>query len=181
MQKKKLHRSSNLWPVKYPKKSELNQFSTSLVELIHKTLEDSSINKKEFPYSVETQKLIKLRRKMRRELKIAVGDQYTSLRTEINYLQKEFKRSMMRSEDRKRAKVLESACDKGSKGFWKAIKELINKNKPKKRAEYPKLFYKDCVAVTNKKKSEIFKQLLKDTMKKSRNGFINNFSTLRPY
>ena len=56
---------------------------------------------KEFPYSVETQKLIKLRRKRRSELKIAVGDHYTSLRTEINYLQKEIKQSMMRSEDKK--------------------------------------------------------------------------------
>ena len=45
----------------------------------------------------------------------------------------------MRSEDRKRAKVLENACDKGSKGFWKAIKELTNENEPKqKTAEYPK-------------------------------------------
>ena len=71
----------------------------------------------------------------------------------------------MRAEDRKRAKVLESACDKGSKGFWKAIKELTNRNKPKKTAEYPKIFYKDCVAVTDKEKSEMFKQLLKDTKK----------------
>ena len=80
-------------------------------------MEDSCIYKKEFPYSVETQKLIKLRRKRQRELKIAVVDQYTSLRTETNYRQKEIKRSMMRSENRKRTKVLESACDKGSKGF----------------------------------------------------------------
>ena len=73
---------------------------------------------------------------------------------------------MMQSEDRKRAKVLESACDKGSKSFWKAIKELTNKNEPKqKTSEYPKLFYRDCVAVTDKEKSEMFKQLLKDTMK----------------
>ena len=108
-----------------------------------------------------------MRRKRQRELKIAVGDHYTSLRTEINYLQKKLKRSMMRSEDRKIAKVLECACDKGSKGFWKAIKELTNKNEPKqKTAEYPKLFYKDCVVVTDKEKSEMFKkQLLKDTMK----------------
>ena len=154
---RKLQRSSSLWHVKYPKKNELNQFSTSLIELIHKSLEDSR---------VETQKLIKMRRKRRNELKIAVGDHYTSLRTGINYLQKEIKRSMMQSEDRKRAKVLESACDKGSKGFWEAIKELTNKNEPKqKTAEYPKLFYKDCVAVTDKEKSEMFKQLLKDTMK----------------
>ena len=163
---RKLRRSSNLWPVKYPKENELNQFSTNLIELVHKSLEDSCINKKEFHYSVETQKLIKMRRKRRRELKIAVGDHYTSLRTGINYLQKKIKQSMMRSEDRKRAKVLESACDKGSKCFWKAIKELTNKNEPeRKTAEYPNLTYKDCEAVTEKEKSEMFKQLLKDTMK----------------
>ena len=85
---RKLHRLSILWPVKYPKKNEFNQFSIRLVELIHKSLEDSCVNKKEFHYIVETQKLIKLRRKGQRELKIAVGDQYASLRTEINYLQK---------------------------------------------------------------------------------------------
>ena len=53
---------------------------------------------------------------------------------EINYLQKEeVKRSMRQSEDRKRAKVLKSACDKVSKGFWKAIQELTNKNEPKQK------------------------------------------------
>ena len=107
-----------------------------------------------------------MRRKRRRELKIVVGDHHTSLREEINKQQEEIKRSMMRSEDRKRAKVLENTCDTSSKGFWKAIKELTIKNEPKqKRAEYPKLFYKDCVAVTDMEKSEMFKHLLKDTMK----------------
>ena len=156
----------NLWPVKYPKKNEINQFSSSLIELKHKSLEGSCINKKEFPYSVETLKLIKLRRKRQRELKLAVGDHYNSLKTEINYPQKEIKRSMMQSKDRKRANVLESACDKGSKGFWKAMKELTNKNEPKQKpAEYPKVFYKDCVAVTDKEKSEMFQQLQKNTIK----------------
>ena len=129
-------------------------------------MEDSCINKKEFPYSVETQKLIKLKRERRRELKIAVGDHYTSLRTEINYLQKEIKQSKVRSEDGKRAMALENACNKGSKGFWKALKELTNKTEPKqKTAEYQKPFYKDCMPVTDNEKSEIFKQLLKETMK----------------
>ena len=161
-----LYRSSNHWPVKYPKKDELNYFRCSLVEIIHKSLDDSVINKKEFPNSVKTQKLIKLRRRRRRELKTAVGDHFFSLRTEINYLQKEIKRSMRRSEERKRAKVLESACDKGSKGFWKAIKELANENEPKqKTAEYTNRFYKNGIPVTDKEKSEIFKQLVNDTMK----------------
>ena len=46
------------------------------------------------------------------------------------------------------------------------MKEPNNKNEPKqKTAKYPKLFYKNCVAVTDKEKSEVFKQLLKDKMK----------------
>ena len=49
--------------MKYTKKDELNQFSTSLFELIHKSLEHSCINKKEFPYSVETQKTDKTEEK----------------------------------------------------------------------------------------------------------------------
>ena len=110
-------------------------------------------------------------RKRRRELKIAVSDHYTSFRTEITYLQKEIKQSVMRSEDRKRAKVLENACDKGCKGFWKAIKELTNKNESKqKTAENPKLFYKDCMAVTDKEKTAA-----NGHNEKSRNGVINNF------
>ena len=40
---------------------------------------------------------------------------------------------MRRSEERKRAKVLESACGKGSKGFWKAIKEVTNENEPQQK------------------------------------------------
>ena len=48
----------------------------------------------------------------------------------------------------------------------KAIKKLTNEREPKqKTAEYPNLIYKDCMAVTDKEKSEMFKQLLKDTMK----------------
>ena len=149
------------------KKDELNQFSSSLVKIIQKSLEDSCIDKKEFLYSVETQKLIKLKWRRRRELKNAIGDHFISSRTEINYLQKEIKRSIRRSEEIKRAKVLERARDKGSKGFWKAKKkELTNENEPKqKTAENPNLFHKNGMAVTDKEKNEIFKQLLKDTNK----------------
>ena len=115
---------------KVSKNNELNHFSSSLVEFLHKSLEDSCINKKEFPCSVITQKLIKLMRRRRRELKIGVGAPFASLGREFNYLQKEIKWSMRRPEDQKRAKVLESACDKGGNVFWKSIKELTNENEP---------------------------------------------------
>ena len=39
---------------------------------------------------------------------------------------------MKLSEDRK-TKIWESACGKGNKGFWKAMKKLTNGNAPKKK------------------------------------------------
>ena len=62
--------------------------------------------------------------------------------------------------------MLERASDKGSKGFWRAIKELTNDHESKqKTGDYPNLNYKESQAVTDQDKSELFKQLLKDTMK----------------
>ena len=163
---KKSYRSSNLWPAQYPGKDKLNEFSSNLVEIIHKLSEDSYVNKNKPPYSIETQKLIKLKRKKRRDLKGAFGDELRSLKTEINYLQKEIKRSIGQSEEQKRAKILERARDKGSKGFWRAIKELTNDHESKqKTGDYPDLTYKESKSVTGHEKSELFKQLLKDTMK----------------
>ena len=60
---RKSYRSSDLWPAQYPGKDELNEFSSNLVDIIHKSLEDSFFNKNKLPYSIETQKLIKLKRK----------------------------------------------------------------------------------------------------------------------
>ena len=96
-----------------------------------------------------------------------------SLRTEIKYLQKGIKRSIRQSEERKREKILERASDKGSKGFWRAIKELTNDHESKqKTGDYPNLNNK--VSQADQKKSELFKQLLKDTMKNHTPGFIRN-------
>ena len=56
--------------------------------------------------------------------------------------------------------------------------KLTNRNEPKqKTAEYSKLFYKHCVAVTDKEKSEMFKQVLKDTMKNHETD-LSTFSEL---
>ena len=150
---RKSYRSSDLWPAQYPGKDELKEFSSNLVEIIHKSLEVSYVNKDKLPYSIETQKLIKLKRKKRRELKGAVDDEFRCLKTEINYLQKEIKRSIRQSEE-KRAKILELARDKGSKGFWRAIKELKNDHESKqKTGDYPDLTYKESKAVTDHEKA----------------------------
>ena len=98
---RKSYRSSDLWPAQYSGKDELNEFSRNLVEIIHKLLEDSYVNKNKLPYSIETQKLIKRKRKKRRELKGAVDDEFRSLKTEINYLQKDIQRSIRHSEIQK--------------------------------------------------------------------------------
>ena len=100
---RKSYRSSILWPAQYPGKDDLNQFSSNLVVLIHKSLKDSYVIKNKLPYNFETRKLIKLKRRKRRQLKSGFGEDFRSLRTEINYLQKEIKRSIRRSEERKRA------------------------------------------------------------------------------
>ena len=61
---------------------------------------------------------------------------------------------------------MERASDKSSKGFWRAIKELTNDHESKqKTGDYPNLNYKESQAVTDQEKSELFQQLLKDTMK----------------
>ena len=95
---RKSYRSSILWPEQYPGKNDPNQFSSSMVELIHKSLEDSYVIKNQFPYSIETRKFIKLKRRKRRQLKSAFGEDFRSLRAEINYIQKEIKRSIRQSE-----------------------------------------------------------------------------------
>ena len=67
---------------------------------------------------------------------------YASLRTEISHLQKKIKQSMRQSSHRKRAKVLESACDEGSKVFWKALNEVTNKNESKKTGRIANIILK---------------------------------------
>ena len=61
---------------------------------------------------------------------------------------------------------MERAKGKGSKGFWRAIKELTNDHESKQKTDdYPDLTHKESKAVTDHEKIVIFKQLLKDTMK----------------
>ena len=87
-------------------KSKMNyrKFRKNAQKLLSSTRKNALINKKELTFSVETQNLIKLRRRRGRELKYAAGYHYTSLRTEVIFLQKEIKQSMRRSEDRERTK-----------------------------------------------------------------------------
>ena len=68
---------------------------------------------------------------MRRELKIVPKVDSKTLRKEVNYLHKEVKLFIRRSEQRLIGKKVELAGSKGSKGFWKAIKELASEYRSK--------------------------------------------------
>ena len=73
---------------------------------------------------------------------------------------------MRRTEDRNRTKVLEIARDKGSKDFWRALKNYQTKTRPNQRStEYPTLFYKNSLVFTDKEKIKLFKRLLRDIKK----------------
>ena len=90
-------------------------------------------------------KLIHLWRRGRRELKIAFGDHYTNVRTEIAYLQKEIKQSMSLSDDRK------------TQNCWKTPVTSIEKNNKYTIQDFDQL----GVMVTTKK----FDKILKDSRK----------------
>ena len=142
---RKSYRSSDLWPAQYPGKDEINEFSSNLVEINNKSLEDSYVNKNKLPYGIEAQKWTKA--KSEENLKVQLTNQ-------------------KKSEEQKRVKILERARDKGSEGFWRAIKELTNEHESKqKTGDYLDLTYKESKAVTDHEKSELSKQLLKATLK----------------
>ena len=113
----------------YPKAEELNQLIELLVQIIQFSQQKSYIQQKRFPFGHETTKLIREKKKKRRELKITNGEQYKFLKKEINFLQREIKRSMKRSEKIKQSKLIASAQNKGSKSFWRAVKALCGDSK----------------------------------------------------
>ena len=118
------YENSVLYPPVYPKAEELNQINELLVQIIQFSLQKSYIQQKRFPFGHETTKLIREKKKKRRELKRTNGEQYKFLKKEINFLQREIKRSIKRSKNIKQSKMIASAQNKGSKSFWRAVKAL---------------------------------------------------------
>ena len=92
------YENSVLYPPVYPKAEELNQLNELLVQIIQFPLQKLYIQQKRFPIGHETTKFTREKKKKRRELKRTNEEQHKFLKKEINFLQREIKRSMKRSE-----------------------------------------------------------------------------------
>ena len=78
-----------LYPPKYPNKYNLNEINHSLIDLNHKSIEQSYVNNTSHQTSPEIINLIKKKKKIRRQLKSAKNDTFYRLRKEIRLLLRE--------------------------------------------------------------------------------------------
>ena len=153
------YKNSCLYPPKYPNKGNLNETSHNIIEIIHKSIDQSYANRTNIQISPEIIKLIKQKKKIRRQLKRAKDDTFYRLRKEINFLQREIRRAFKRSIERQNRKLTETAKQAGIKGFWKAIK-TITSDKQQSSRSHLQITFKAKVAI----KCEMFKNLLSETM-----------------
>ena len=119
------YKNSCLYPPKYPNKDNLNETSHNIIELTHKSIDQSYVNKINLQISPEIIKLIQ-QKKITRQLKRAKDDTFYRLRKEINFLQREIRRPFKCSIERQNRKLIETAKQAGNKGFWKAIKTITS-------------------------------------------------------
>ena len=160
------YENSALCPPFYPKAEEINNLNEVFEQIIQFSLQKSYILQKIFPFGYETTKLIRENEKKRSDLKRTNGEQLKFLKMEINFLQREIKRSMKRSEKIKQSKLIASAQNKGSKSFWRAVKAFcINSKKPMKLNKVLKSHINKSEQKKDIEKSEILKTPLQDTMK----------------
>ena len=99
------YKNSCLYPPKYPNRDNLNETSRNIIEIIHKSIDQSYVNKTKIQFSPEVIKLIKQKKKIRRQLKRAKDDTFYRLRKEINFLQREIRRAFKRSIERQNRKL----------------------------------------------------------------------------
>ena len=152
-----------MYPPEYPNKDNLNETSHNIFELIHKSIDQSYVNKTNLQISPEIIKLIKQKKKIRRQLKRATDDTFYRLRKEINFLQREIRRAFKRSIERQNRKLIETAKQAGNKGFWKAVK-TITSDKQQSSGSHLQITFKDKIAITDHEKCEMFKGLPSETM-----------------
>ena len=156
--------NSCLPPPMYPNKYNLNEINHSLIDLIHKLIEQSYVKNTSHQISPEIISLIKQKKEIRRQLKCAKNDTFYRLRKEINFLQREIRSASKRSVERQNIKISETAKHSGNKGFWKAI-NTITSDKQQSSVSHSQITFKNKIAVTDHEKSEVFKSLLSETMK----------------
>ena len=93
-----IHQSIHqLYPPVYPIAEEISRLNEVLVHIIEFLLQESYIIQEILPFGYETTKLIREKKKKRRELKRINGEQLNFLKKEKNFLQREIKKSMKRS------------------------------------------------------------------------------------
>ena len=146
-------------PPVYPKAEELNQLDELLVLIIQFSRQKSYIQQKRFPFEHEATK--------RRELKRTNGEQYKFLKKEMNFLQKEIKRSMKRSEKIKQSKLIASAQIRGAKAFGEQLKlyVVIQKNQMKLKKVLKSHINNSERKQTLRNAKSSKQDLLQDTMK----------------
>ena len=81
------YKHSCFYPPNYPNKDNLNEINHNLIDLIHKSIEQSYVNNTNHQISPEIIYLIKQKNKIRRQLKSAKDDTFYRLRKEIIILQ----------------------------------------------------------------------------------------------
>ena len=108
-----------MYPPNHPNKDYLNEIDHNLIDLIHKSIEQSYVNNTNQQIIPEIISLIKQKKKIRKQLKCAKDDTFYHLRREINFLQREIRRAFKRSNERQNRKLIETAKQAGNKGFWK--------------------------------------------------------------
>ena len=150
------YKNSYLYPPKNQNKYNLNERNYSLIDLIHKSIEQSYVNNTSHQISPEIINRIKQKKKIRRQLKSAKNDTTYRLRKEISYLQREFRRAFKRSVERQKRKIIETAKQSGNKGFWKAIK-TITSDKQQSSGSYLQITSTCKIAVTDHEKKKCLK------------------------
>ena len=117
-----------MYPLNYPNKDNLIEINHNLIDLTHKSIKQSYVNKTSHQISPEIVDLIKQKKKIRRQIKSAKDDTFYRLRREINFLQIEIRRALKRSNEMQSRKLIEAAKQAGNKGLWKAIKTITSEH-----------------------------------------------------
>ena len=130
-----------LVPTKESKQRHSERKNHYLIALIHKSNKQSYVNTTNHGISPEITNRVK-RTNIRRQLRSAKGDIFYRLRREINFLQREIRRSFKRSNERQNRKLIETVKRARKTRFSRAVKTITSKKKTVKRITL-KITFKD--------------------------------------
>ena len=116
------YKHSHLYSPNYPNKDNLNEINHNLIDLIHKSIEQSYVKNTNHQISPKIIELIKQKKKIRRQLKSAKDYTFYRLRREIKFLQRKIRRAFKRLNEIQNRKLIEAAKQAGNKGSGKQTK-----------------------------------------------------------